>query len=606
MNIAFALDYMDEYVLRAKAEFPSIISCIHGLEALGTPPQFIDISDPGDDVERAFMILAALTPYVSARNSTPRDVARTWETVLGRWVIFVLWKVVLTPERPTTPPGNLHFHRSLTSAMILLQFTGEDCRHIKRSTPILQHLVCQCWYLLVDIEHPVWGLCSLALLNLIDAGEDTVSGDIHPPLPTLYHDEGNIARIMIKHLKLNVHYIRTRRVEKLDAVHVFLMLHMPGYGPFKKVDPMFTPDNIDAALEAVADLLRVLVRAKQTFLRDLTVDDSGFRYARDLVMMTSEIISGLMVRASRIERLLRGKILCTLMHYGGRYCQLGEGGDDEVAREISVLLAGILDNISKFLVYPGVLREFSRGARGITANKDDLLRKGMDKLWESWENARDRASSFSVVRSAFKNSIGDCSYYACVLRLIGNDNCGVTKYWRCAQCNVAVYCSVECQKSHWRQCHRLECLQIADIRKAGKLPVTQADNCFFESLLDRYLSDHADELSGRVRRCSATLRGYVFSNRFVEAGRRLSIVRVAFDTARIPDGACGQALDEEAFKALIESQTFTNTAWLEEVERQWITSSPDQLCVVAVFPKATGLAWPVPVVVQFPLEKARA
>ncbi|KAL0580145.1 hypothetical protein V5O48_001855 [Marasmius crinis-equi] len=603
MNIAFNLDYMDEYVLRSAKHFPSIDDCINGLKALGPPPSSVNLSDPGENVETAFEILAALTPYVAARNSTPQPIADNWNGVFDRWVIFVLWKVALTTERPTTPSGMNHFDRSITSIMILLQFTAEGCRSISRSTPILQHLVCQCWYLLVDMEHPAWAICSLALLNLVEADEDMASHDIHTTLPTVIHNDGNLGRIMIKHLNLQVHHIRTRHLEKLDGIHVFLMLQMPGFGPFKDAHPMFTPENVDATVEAAADLLRIIMRVKRRFLRNLSPNNREFRYARDIVMMASDVISRGMFGSLRIQRLLsRGKILSTLLGRDVRYYQSTGEHDGDLGRNISDILAGILDNISKFLVYPGVLRQFMRSTRGLTVDEDELRGRGMDRLWVSWRNTKERAASFGAVRSAYKENIGDCSYDGCVFRGIGKGNSGNTRYQRCVQCSVALYCSIECRKAHWKQCHRLECLRIAGIRRDGNLFVTRPDICFFEQVLGRYLHDHAAELGRRVRASSPTLSGYVFSNRYIEAGSRLAIVRVAFDTGAIPDGGCAQVLDKEGLKMLFESEASGYTGWVKQVERQWEHSSSNQLCVIAVFPKAIASNWPASVVLEFPPE----
>ncbi|KAL0571934.1 hypothetical protein V5O48_010024 [Marasmius crinis-equi] len=150
---------------------------------------------------------------------------------------------------------------------------------------------------------------------------------------------------------------------------------------------------------------------------------------------------------------------------GGTGISLSVGDQEEI--RIRNACSAVLRTLTAFLVIPSIIRRAHSKAKLL--QKDQTLQDKFRRLPESegqfvkeyvdmWRErtevvARKTLDWFNVsseIRMCCSND-ENCPYRS--LRPTESK----PKYYRCARCRVAVYCSAQCQRKHWIKRHRTEC-----------------------------------------------------------------------------------------------------------------------------------------------------
>ncbi|KAL0563245.1 hypothetical protein V5O48_018829 [Marasmius crinis-equi] len=576
-----------QYFTQAVSRFRTATISIEQLRKLGSPPSTVDLSDPNSKVETACKILISLASHMKTRRATTSSYIRThWARVLAKWVDFMLRNVILSHEWPSTPVGMNCFECSVTSIAALLDFPDGDARSIKHASPNLQRLMTQAWYLLLNIGHANWGPWSLALINLAQSDPEVPPPPIDPTLPVLYHEDVQLGKIIIKHLNSRIQEIRTMADNELGDLKVFMMLLTTTPQCFEEVNPIDIRINVSGTIEAMADMMAILLFTKRKSLRTGSVESQEYKDAHDLVLLSHMNLDRYMQEPLRVCQMLEAGVINSIVHADTRYYVMDHKHKTKPEGRIARWSARVMGQIGRFLVYPAVLRQFLRSTRKIDVYPDRFFEAAADSVWHSWRNAVQKASMLHDLHRAFKQD-GVCSYSGCPLNEEPPVERLKARYLRCFGCTSVAYCSHSCRKADWKEEHRVQCPQIAKMKK-------------------KYLHSHAERLTQEIGGYPSTMshHGHSSEDPSIRDGIRLPILFVDFDIPDIPGGSDARLIDTKVLIDWVQPRYGWNPDWTDSFVRQWEKTDSKSLFVLAAFPRSQDKSWPHTNVVDFPLEVA--
>eukprot|EP00232_Nephroselmis_pyriformis_P030586 CAMPEP_0182873194 /NCGR_PEP_ID=MMETSP0034_2-20130328/12180_1 /TAXON_ID=156128 /ORGANISM="Nephroselmis pyriformis, Strain CCMP717" /LENGTH=236 /DNA_ID=CAMNT_0025005829 /DNA_START=12 /DNA_END=718 /DNA_ORIENTATION=+ len=112
-------------------------------------------------------------------------------------------------------------------------------------------------------------------------------------------------------------------------------------------------------------------------------------------------------------------------------------------------------------------RQFLKDLYQDAASKDDDYEERNQELHSSLKTTRtlrgitlylDQLNSCACLRGAARQASAEAKDDRCMWCEVQKPK---TQLKRCAKCRMAVYCSAECQKKHWKNCHKHECADVA-------------------------------------------------------------------------------------------------------------------------------------------------
>ncbi|KAL0062772.1 hypothetical protein AAF712_010310 [Marasmius tenuissimus] len=244
---------------------------------------------------------------------------------------------------------------------------------------------------------------------------------------------------------------------------------------------VFGPDDMPSIIRYIASVTPRLIRHEVTTGRrvDIGLDEPAFLTAE--ILLTSALDG-----PDQVSQALASGLLSTFIKKPHRLATL--------PMESQKALCVLLDTVSRYMVYPKVLREFSRAVRKEGSIIDSNTRPA-SLLWDCWRSCLEKAAYLYTIRQNLKadGALYRCSVAACT-------NIDVIKFKRCSACK-ALYCSESCQQLDWASGHRAHCSSSDAHRNGARL-----DLGFLESVVTRTLTTNAGQVTEIIDSYSRGLR----------------------------------------------------------------------------------------------------
>ncbi|KIY62920.1 hypothetical protein CYLTODRAFT_159863 [Cylindrobasidium torrendii FP15055 ss-10] len=155
--------------------------------------------------------------------------------------------------------------------------------------------------------------------------------------------------------------------------------------------------------------------------------------------------------AENVAEVLQGRAIISLLRIEAAAAKIG-GGTYDQGREVNRVSVCILDGLAPFLILdlPSCHRAFERSFCYIDQH--------MDEGSTAPTGLRVKLEGMRKSRTALSGQLWACSNAECPQRA-DTSSCE-SRYWRCAGCGVAEYCSTACQRKDWKDGHAQQCPQI--------------------------------------------------------------------------------------------------------------------------------------------------
>ncbi|KAL0572833.1 hypothetical protein V5O48_009133 [Marasmius crinis-equi] len=562
---------------------PSAIRCIYNLRDLGTPPVDIDFNEPTSRIKTAFRILASLASHISNDRSAARHIRAYWPNILSVWIQFIFRRIILSPERPLQDDRFNLFEQSVDNICEFLLLTEEDTRFIESTTPGLMHALIQGWYLLLHLKHTSSHAWSLVLCNFVQLKPLLPPPSITLFAPTLYHENLTLGQIFVDQFKRHVRTLRSTAARNLRDLHTFLML-------LSKISlsPMLQERNAISTLKLVSHLTAILLLTKARRLQIRAVNSEIYRDARGVILMSYNIVLLCMHHPFRMYKLLRNGFMTSMMYADLRYFHVDRATSElHPERTVAYLAAEIMNQFSRFLVYPELLRCFIRSGRKIQLERSAFVGVGAENLWNAWSNADQKAATLYGIYRDAKRRATLCSYIKCCLTHASPKECQEARYFR----------------ADWHLEHGRKCSQVAADKKNGHSPLRRDDLRFFSYLLEDHLRRFATVITQLISSSLVAFNGYTYENMNFPLGNQKPILFLTFDTPNSPQGTDARILSPAILNEWVETGYFGGSTWIPSTLQKWKETQPTEILVITAFPRSQGTAWPYVAVVDFPLEE---
>ncbi|KAL0057683.1 hypothetical protein AAF712_015661 [Marasmius tenuissimus] len=342
-------------------------------------------------------------------------------------------------------------------------------------TPQLQRLLAQAWRDVVHEGHSTideWSILLLGLKNesqtdLIDEHVFRVFGPDDMPSIIRY-----IASVTPRLVSISPHdfsrfWVFLSLFTRFATKSTDLLLKAPG------------SCHIPVLSQLLTKVLQIRHEVTTGRRVDIGLDEPAFLTAE--ILLTSALDG-----PDQVSQALASGLLSTFIKKPHRLATL--------PMESQKALCVLLDTVSRYMVYPKVLREFSRAVRKEGSIIDSNTRPA-SLLWDCWRNCLEKAAYLYTIRQNLKadGALYRCSVAACT-------NIDVIKFKRCSACK-ALYCSESCQQLDWASGHRAHCSSSDAHRNGARL-----DLGFLESVVTRTLTTNAGQVTEIIDSYSRGLR----------------------------------------------------------------------------------------------------
>ncbi|KAL0577581.1 hypothetical protein V5O48_004413 [Marasmius crinis-equi] len=570
------------------------------LRRLNRPPTFIDLTvDPIPSVKISLDIIDYLahqlrSPGSPSWSETLRQVKIHWKTYLYPWVKLLIEKFILSENEPATLLGRSAIERAMKAIPVLFPLrvppgvlANWSPLPSYTSTPDLQPLIARVWCDAIEGSHSTWGLWSIALMTMSLVFPD--SGLSSKP-----ENQCISGLAVLRHI--------TRFTQRLDNYEVYpeeLEYFLTSFKLAREYAPMEMTSSDSADEQSrrtvpATERLQAFVRLSSTLLhkrkriRDgVRLDSSLCRpMAHAVVIEVMTCCSDAMVIEHGIAEALEAGILTAILKADRLY--FSQDFDEErllrhPEENFLHISVSIIDNISKFLVYPPVLHLLMRNLRAIPDLdrwETELKLKSLES-WRHWQEMKEKAEWMHEIRSELRSDslLMQCSYSKCGI-LEGTPD---IQYLRCTACMTVIYCS------QW-------------------IPMAAADDVFFfrqyaysviashAPTIDRALESFIQSLDSKG---TGTLSD---DERSLISRQKLPIIVLRLDQIGIPViERCMEVVGPWHFAA--QSKSYLNNEPIEKILEMW--SGPEvnkeALLVVYMIPKSAENPWGFSCLLRFPL-----
>ncbi|KAF9254688.1 hypothetical protein L218DRAFT_452550 [Marasmius fiardii PR-910] len=447
-------ELFSQFSCKALDRYHTVKEAIDHLQRLGDPPSSYDKRhyQKVDDVLEVFRVLMAFSRgfYGEAAVKYGKElICLNWDTCVGPWILFIVGKIILAEDGPTTPeqverlehalffiPGSLFFHGSDKEALVINASMD--------SKPSFRPLLIQAWIKTIDEHHPTFRLWLLVMGGLVlvplDAG--TIPKDLfdiagYGP----YKNDDELGLILIRHINFEARRIPTILYARVSPLH-------------HRMVRTYT-------ISSMTHLLSSAFKAK-LFLDESSSDNEQRRTLLHFIAVESlNVLNRLMDSPGLVVEGLDAGIVKVIFKIHPLYFSL----DDMSGASDTKLLPALTDTLqqtSKFLIYPTVVRRFSRISRKISARGDleDGLKSNSTPIWNVWVQAKEKAATLCNQRRELIESgvLILCAWEECPLKLEGSiSERPTSRYFCCSGCQTVTYCSHSCRKADWVNGHRESC-----------------------------------------------------------------------------------------------------------------------------------------------------
>ncbi|KAL0069979.1 hypothetical protein AAF712_002876 [Marasmius tenuissimus] len=595
------------------------VTAIARLRQLGRPGplQHVDINQPSRDIQVALTYLGALAEQSCGPGSsrTRIQIRANWSSLLERWVKFFLERFIVVIEEPTTSDGVDTLNCALTCIpeLILSLELGNN------PAPHLENLVVQAWLKVVDKNHPSWGPWSLVLVGIVMDRPTTTTLIPVATSPVLYQLEGDpaLGLILIRKLDILVEYLPTMDPLHLSYFHAFFTLIINTDQCFRNGRPILLECNRPELL--IRSLLRVLrtVFYKRKLAPGLEPGDLDRNDPEHIVHFVACVSLSLLRNVEHnpldVLEVLEYGIIDIMSKVPPLYFLL-----DSESRSLSTCFVAVLEVISRFLVYETIMRRFIRKTQKIRSSEDleQRLRSVSEPVWGAWVRVKDKALVLYDVYRGMKRSKGLCSFPQASVcpntspPVIDGvvDHSEGRRYFRCAGCAGAMYCSPACQKMDWQFKHRQECPR----KPSPDVLTLLHDFQFIREWMKSYIQDNGPLVSRDVDDFVSSIgelpAGYDMADRsLIKENRKNPIIFVNLDVKDLPSSDSIKIVDPEWVNRS-QSTYHWRPESVETFLRYWRDPQEDMSTIFLLlsFPRESPQAMIIWGQMDFPLKETEA
>uniref|UniRef100_A0A0W0G311 MYND-type domain-containing protein n=1 Tax=Moniliophthora roreri TaxID=221103 RepID=A0A0W0G311_MONRR len=449
MNSFSAYKFLPEVNQR----FPTFHSAINTLRRIRKPPKACVDSD---HVNTTSLALAA----------------QNWVPLIGPWVKLFL---NFAEEQSLSSPYPLLFDKVSYVIPTLLSYSAQ-CSDATKETeivdllqmaPYLLRSTTKIWLRTLSELHWSWGHWAFLLAFLCGVNHSHTIAFAHEVLARNPGELKDITGSAIRLVYALNGHIRAKRHDAKDlqalGAHLRLLATLLYCGDRSPLHPLLITSG---GVKAVVTLHNTLV-SQHIFASE------SFPALLAIIQITSDGVLGIM------DALELG-LLISIFKTGELYApELPEfQSHDTFLNVVRRRHHEILQNISLYLIYPDVLRRFSKGMRRIIdGGLDEKLEDNRDPFWRCWEQCKEQVAVLELLKERMKDPIDlgslVCSSFQCPLKEV-----------------TSCECSHACAKSHSRAYHRTVCGDRALALKAGKPCISSRDRAFFLNWVTFYICEH--------------------------------------------------------------------------------------------------------------------
>ncbi|KAL0578327.1 hypothetical protein V5O48_003674 [Marasmius crinis-equi] len=345
------------------------------------------------------------------------------------------------------------------------------------------------WVRLVDREHPEMNSWTMSLGTYGSAVGSAVEASGAKVEEPSYLDESLTEHMMglIFIRRINQARKIVRKLDKDGLAELSQFLNMVNKGAhLEPYAPLYLKSLVPLATTALAKLLSIFL-VKWDRLPPLGSYELKWAY---------EAVVSIVYGRLGIEAALDAGLIMTICKANLWY-YLHEAKTDSrgVMSKTGWFFGQVLQTITRFVVWPSVLRRVLKGMREVAdGGYEELMLAGREEVeargWLCWMKLKEKVAP---LRNTMKEDVWFCNSTECPLKpMKGSANrlhidVETVKYRRCFGCLTAMYCSRACQKFDWKAGHRQVCSVWSQQLKAGDCVYSHGDECFLSDLAFTYL-----------------------------------------------------------------------------------------------------------------------
>ncbi|KAL0566897.1 hypothetical protein V5O48_015102 [Marasmius crinis-equi] len=457
-----------DFLAETFKQFPTILAATDTMGQLGRPRTSSGAPPAKHKIDTFLRALSVLPSHRSNSLAQTIAVKANWSRIIKPWVVSLLENIILSDEGPQTPEDVDFFEKTLW--ILPFFFSCPHCMDAmfdissqSGSLSNLRLLVARVWFNVLKSEHRTGNSWSNVCASFCF---DTSSRSREVALATAFSLLKSIAARFPGQLAPVFALYMDRETRRLPLMHVHELhnyerfISLLGMGLLGSDDgeagesPFGTPTP-SVVKYIIPPLVRLLSRLCRKILPKIPPTGGEEHPAYVIMKCTLHLIDGLSSGYLEPSYLLDAGFVDYIFH---RYPfhTLWVSLKDEFERLIRILFG----RIHRFLIYPTVLHRFLIIMKRI--ERSDYLERDMgvssSRLRECWEDMKNEAV---LLRSVRRNMKSMSSFLTCCRSECRPSQCknpADLRFFRCAGCSLAIYCSRACQKLAWRlEGHRKEC-----------------------------------------------------------------------------------------------------------------------------------------------------
>ncbi|KAL0563778.1 hypothetical protein V5O48_018286, partial [Marasmius crinis-equi] len=467
------------FVEESFRSFSNVETAIGKLRQIGRPPPSLQELSP-DSLDIALQIFCSLLSkkmFLRIRRAADNGkLAGHWASLLGPWIAFILQEVIQSGDGEGLVVISGLVERSNWTVPIFLtclhnaymfrpQPRTAEIESYYNRVPNLKALVARRWFGAVKQNHPsVWAWSSL-LYKIVVISADQLATikciiDGIPASP----DEADF--VLIQRIHHEAQGIPTADSLDFPDLKSFLFISRLIFQDDSRLESKVIKATMVPAMAGFT--FRLLHRRKS--LREISVTDPECERAHSLA------VDGLFhtAHAARdryqpIHQIIDAGFIPAL--FKAMPCFFERDARSRYPDKIPEMLCQILERVSKFLIYPTILRLFLRQTKRAVSGGDlerleREMRNKSEELWDCWKHAHAKALFLREVRGDLKSAgiLLACSYKKVFIR-----------YWTAKNMQKILDAINEMRSSLMSTSARATSDEMAFIRDESKTPIVVLD-----------------------------------------------------------------------------------------------------------------------------------
>ncbi|KAJ8074109.1 hypothetical protein PM082_012401 [Marasmius tenuissimus] len=390
------------FTANASTTYRTSRMAVNELRKLGYPPASVTSPILTGRMTVALNVLAVL---LSAYDASEPEVASLVQQIQVHWRLLSLWikhlveVLILSEDEPLSPQGVAACEHVLILLPSFLEFppsiSGDGLAFLLRQSPFLPQLIVQVWFRVLEIHHWTYGMWSYCLQQL--AASDFTSW--FTPISIHDHATQKQGLAFIRHID--------HQLQRLPTMSLFHFREFVGFvgcpSPDGSTPGPLCPYVPGQTLPVLVRLLSVLIR-KRKQVRTAAVDSAEYELATCLAWMVLTYIYNFAKEPHFSVEALDAGILYAIFKAHACFLRT-DNQTTPLARQFYDVGAKVIDSIARLLLFPAILHRFWKARSKIERSFDEEMARDIPILWESWNQAREKASGLHEFRLALKRQI---------------------------------------------------------------------------------------------------------------------------------------------------------------------------------------------------------